>query len=127
VKQTFVVPHGVRALYDALDRLDSSKKWRVTIEPYKSKRTLEQNNFLHAVPLKILCDHTGYDVDDMKHWLCGKAFGWEEYEMMGEKRKKPRLTTSQLNTEQFAWFIEWVIQWAAQELGLQIPLPNEEM
>ena len=60
-------------------------------------------------------------------WLCGQAFGWDEYEIMGEKRKKPRLTTSQLNTEQFAWFIEWVVQWAAQEMELQIPLPNEEI
>ena len=108
-----------------IDDLSDEKAWLIQAQPYRRRRTLEQNAFLHAVPIKMICEHTGHSVDDMKQWLMGQAFGWEEYTVMGEARKKPRLGTSQLNTEQFAWFLEWLEAWAAQELGMIIPKPNE--
>lgn len=114
-------------MQSALDALDSTKKWRVTIEPYRKRRSLEQNSYLHAVPLKMISDATGYEVDDLKMYFMGKAFGFEEYEIMGEKRKRPVMGTSDLNTEQFSFFMEWLQQWAAQELDLVIPSPREEI
>jgi hypothetical protein len=114
-----------RLVRQQIDDLSSDKPWLVQVTQYRRKRTLEQNSFLHAVPLKIICDFTGYELHDMKQWLMGQAFGWEQYEVMGEPRKRPRLTTSQLNTEQFNWFLEWLEAWASQELGLIVPKPNE--
>jgi hypothetical protein len=126
MKSNFVLPHAKLALQTAIDALDSTKKWRVTIEPYRKRRSLEQNSYLHAVPLKVISDKTGYEVDDLKQYLMGQAFGWEEYELFGQMRRRPRLGTSDLNTEQFAWFIEWIAAWAAQELELSIPMPKED-
>jgi hypothetical protein len=108
-----------------IDELPSDKPLLVQIKLYKSRRSLEQNSYLHAVPLKLICDETGYEIEDMKAYLMGEAFGWVEYEIMGNTRKKPRLTTSQLNKEQMSWFFEWLEQWAAQTLDLIIPKPNE--
>ena len=108
-----------------INDLPDNKPWLVQVKQYQRRRTLEQNSFLHAVPLKLICEHTGYELDDMKQWLMGAAFGWEEYEVMGEPRRRPRLTTSMLNAEQFNWFLDWLEQWSSQELGLIIPKPNE--
>ena len=114
-----------RLIKQQIDDLPDDKPWLIVAQIYRRKRTLEQNSFLHAVPLKLIADYTGHSIDDMKTYLCGTAFGWDEYEVMGEPRKRPRLTTSQLNTEQFNWFLEWLEAWAAQELGMIIPKPNE--
>jgi hypothetical protein len=113
------------AVCDEISELDDKKAWLVQVTPYRKKRSTEQNAFLHGVSLKLICEHTGYEIDDMKMYLMGKAFGWEEYEIMGERRRRPLKGTSDLNTEQFSWFMEWVESWASQELGLLIPKPNE--
>lgn len=114
-----------RLIKHDLDELSEDKPWLVQVKEYKSNRSLQQNSFLHAVPLRIICDETGYDIEDMKAYLMGEAFGWEEFEIMGQKRKRPRLSTSELNVEQFSWFMEWIEKWAAEALGLIIPKPNE--
>lgn len=114
-----------RLIKNDIDELPSDKPWLVQVKEYKTRRSLEQNSYLHAVPLRMICDETGYEIDDMKAYLMGTAFGWEEYEIMGSPRKRPRLTTSELNVEQMSWFFEWLEQWASQELGLIIPKPNE--
>jgi hypothetical protein len=114
-----------RLVRQQLDDLPDDKPWLIQAQVYRRKRTLEQNSFLHAVPMKIICDHTGHSLDDMKIYLMGRAFGEVEYEVMGEIKTRPRLGTSQLNTEQFAWFLDWLEAWASQELGLLIPKPGE--
>lgn len=111
-----------------LNGLEETKKYKVTIQPYRKMRSIEQNSYLHAVPMKIISEHTGYEIEDLKTYLLGQAFGWEEFEMMGQRRKRPvKRGTSDLNTEEFSWFIEWLSAWAAQELELIIPMPNEEL
>ena len=126
-KNIFILPVGRIACTNHINTLDPEKKWRITVEPFVKKRTLDQNAFYHGVSLKLICEHTGYELDDMKMYLCGKFFGWAEYEMMGEKRKKPIKTTSQLNVEEFTFLIEQTERWAAQELDILIPKPNEDI
>lgn len=97
----------------------------VQVTQYRKKRSNEQNAFLHAVPLKLICEHTGYDIEDMKTYLLGECFGWEEYEMFGQRRKRPLKRSSDLNTAEFSGFMEWIERWAATELQMIIPRPNE--
>jgi hypothetical protein len=116
--------HKSAAIADIM-KLDDSKAWLIQAKEYRRKRSTEQNAFLHAVPLKLICEHTGYQLDDMKTYLLGNAFGWQEFEIMGERRRKPLRRSSELNTEQFSFFMEFCEQWAAQELGIIIPRPGE--
>jgi len=111
----------------AISDLSNDKPWVVEIKPYVKKRSLEQNSFLHAVPLRMICDETGYDIDDMKTYLLGEAFGWIEFDLLGSPRKKPLYRSSELNRKQFMWFLEWIEAWAVKELGMMIPKPNEEL
>jgi len=116
--------HKIKVCVEIGD-LDENRAHLVQVSQYRRKRSIEQNAFLHAVPLKLICEHTGYEIDDMKTYLLGKAFGWIEYEMMGERRKRPAKRSSELNTEQFSFLMEFCEMWAAQELNLIIPRPNE--
>ena len=97
----------------------------VQVTQYRKKRSTEQNAFLHAVPLKLICDHTGYDIEDMKTYLLGECFGWEAFEMFGQKRKRPMKRSSDLNTSEFSGFMEWIERWGATNLQMIIPRPNE--
>jgi hypothetical protein len=108
-----------------IDELDYGKSWAIEIKEYRKKRSLSQNAYIHAVPLKIICDHTGYRVDDMKEWLCGEFMGWEEYDFMGHKKTRPVKTTSEMNTIEMTDFIEFLQMWGSSELNLYIPSPNE--
>lgn len=128
---TYVIRKGdeVRRKNAALhiETLDQDDDWRVTIEPYRKKRSLDQNAYLHAVPLKMMADKTGYGIEDIKQYLCGEWSGWQEFEMFGKTRMKPLVTTSQMNTRQMTDFIEWLIWYGAEKMGLNIPYPNEEV
>ena len=106
-------------------RLDPPSVMR--LEEYSPRRSLDQNAFLHAVPLRILCNHTGYSIDDMKDYLLGEAFGWRDSEVFGSKRQYPVRRSSSLTRKEFTWFLEWIESWAAQTVGVIIPRPNEEM
>lgn len=99
----------------------------VEITEYRSPRSLEQNAYLHAVPLRMICDQTGFDMEEMKQYLLGEAFGWEQTEIFGRTVQRPLRRSSRLNTKEFTWFLEWIEQWAANTLGLLIPRPNEEI
>lgn len=99
----------------------------VVITDYVEKRSLDQNAFLHAVPLKLLCEHTGFTLDEMKDYLLGEAFGWRESKIVDRVVTTPLRRTSDLNRREFSWFIEWIEMWASETLGLRIPRPNEEL
>ena len=105
--------------------LDENRAHLVQVTQYRKKRSLEQNAFVHAVPLKIISEHTGMEIEDLKSYLLGKAFGFVEFEMFGERRKRPAKRSSELNTAQFSFWMEFIEAWASQELQLIIPRPNE--
>jgi hypothetical protein len=108
-----------------IDELDPNKKWRVTIAEYRKKRSNEQNAYIHAVPLKIIGDHTGYTLDDMKEYLCGEFLGWEDYVVMGKTLQRPIKSTSQMSSKEMTDFIDFMIWFGSSTLNLRIPSPNE--
>ena len=112
-------------LISHIDYLSSARSWVVTIKEYRKKRSLDQNAYIHAVPLKIMSDHTGYTMEEMKEWLCGEFTGWEVYEVFGLKKQRPIKTTSQMDTAEMTRFIEFMQWFGSSKLNLNIPSPNE--
>jgi len=110
----------------AIKSLDPAKDWSVEIKQYRRNRSLEQNAFLHAVPLKIICEHTGHSVEDMKEFLLGEWSGWMDYEFQGRPFSKPlKTSTAKLDVREFHQFLEFIEMYAAHRLGLSIPRPGE--
>lgn len=106
--------------------LDPGRAWVVEIKEYRKKRSLDQNAYIHAVPLKILAEHTGYEIEELKEYLCGEFSGWQEREVFGKKKVRPKLRTSDMDSQQMTQFIEFLIWFGSDKLGLTIPYPNEE-
>jgi hypothetical protein len=89
----------------------------------RSKRSVDQNAFWWAVPVRLLADHCGYSDSDMHYALLGECFGWKA----GPTGKEiPNVTSSSvLTVEEFTRLIDWVLVWGPQELGVTIPAPSE--
>lgn len=108
-------------------------RYRVAISAYK-KRSLPQNKYYWAAMLPMVVEglrHIGYSevktVDDAHEvvkvlFLKRKIYN----ENTGEEIEVPG-STAKLTTTEFNLLIDQVIQWAAEYLGLQIPLPNEPL
>lgn len=109
------------------------KKLRVTVEEWQQTRSSPQNKALFGHAYKILGQHLGYQAEELHTVFCGEFFGWAEYEVMGQVRKKPRRTTttdengkrSVLGTKEFSEFFE-MVQRRAAELGVFIPDPRAD-
>ena len=119
-----VVREKQTAVINVIRNLSPEHVWSVEVIPYKKQRSKEQNAYLHAVPLRMICDETGYEMDDMKTYLLGEWSGWEEFEMMGSRRKRPCRRSSSLKTHEMNDFFEFIGRWASQHLGMVIPDPE---
>jgi hypothetical protein len=107
--------------------MERDPPWVVSIEEHHTTRTLDQNAFLHSVPLKLICDHTGFGKDEMRDYLMMEAFGTKETEIAGRTIVRPIKGSSQLTIKEFSWFLDWIEAWASKTLGLLIPKPDEHI
>lgn len=91
----------------------------INIEKAKQIRSLQQNKYYWGVVVKILSQHTGYTSDETHQEL---ARMFLKYENNGKLFVR---STTKLNTAEFEKFTEECRQWAASEMSVHIPLPNE--
>lgn len=102
----------------------AGKAVEVTIRRERTKRSIDQNSYIHGVPVTILADHFGYTIPEMKLVLMGECFGWKPDAISGrEIPAKP--STSDMTVEDCSYFIDWIIPWALTNHGVSIPLPSE--
>jgi hypothetical protein len=113
-------------LFDAIEALDFSRPWSVTVKRHVKRRTLKQNAAYWARLSELvdaIADHTGYTSavlhDVFKDALCPpKAVefpgGWREVK-----------STTLLSTAEMALYFDAVAQWAATEFGIVLddPIP----
>jgi hypothetical protein len=95
-------------------------EYEEVIRKKQSVRSLQQNAYLHAVIFQMIADHTGDSMEDVKSAL--KIMFLSYTTKSGLRAVKE---TSRLNTKQLEEFNEKCRIWAAEFLGMYIPLPNE--
>lgn len=134
-EQTFILPKGVRnftKLMAFLSVLDVTKEVQVTIGPVKKERSDLQNRALWGCAYKTLRDATGNDPEDLHAYFCGEFFSWVEYEVMGQKRKRPFRTTTKdengkrdvISTTQLSDFYSFIQTRAAETVQVYVPDPD---
>ncbi len=109
----------------------AKRKWlgkpiEVTIRAKRSKRSLDQNAYLHGVIIPMIAEEVGYErheADQVREALMGLCFGTHEDKISG--LQVPNKRSSKLTTKEFTDLIDWAVRWAATTLGMVIPLPNE--
>ena len=90
----------------------------VTVRKKHRRRTDQQNRYYFGVVIPILADHTGYTSDEMHDALKVKFLGVPEKGLMHIK------SSALLSRLEFKEYVDKISQWAARDLGVYIPLPD---
>lgn len=98
----------------------------IVIRERRAQRSSNQNAWLWGIALPLLADELGYDEHEhetLHYALLGECFG-HVYDPRSGQTVLAK-TSSQLNTKEFAEYMEWLVRWAATEHNCRIPLPGE--
>lgn len=121
-----------KVVADAFNGLENGR-YKVVISSYK-KRSLPQNAYYHGCVVPMVKDglrHIGYNEvktnedahECLKHLFLKRKMVNENN---GDEIVIPG-STAKLTTIEFNTFIDEIIQWASEYLGITIPLPNEPL
>ena len=94
-------------------------KYVISIEKEYRTRTSRENRYYWGVVLKTIAADTGYTTDEV-HAIFGEKY--LSYEKNGHKFIR---STTKLKTVEFEEYLEQVRRFAAIELGIVIPDPNQ--
>lgn len=104
----------------------AGKDVEIIIQKPKKKRSTEQNSLFWSY-MSILGYDLGYTKDEMKKIVCAKFL---TQETVIEKTGEIICTvkgTSELTTKEFTDLLEGVLQWAVEDFGTILPLPNQQV
>ena len=98
------------------------KTVEITIDERKKRRSNQSNAYYWGVVIKMIADTCGYRTSEE---YAGIHSELKQKFLPKAGRLQIAKSTSSLNTVEFSEYIEKVRQWAAEELGIYIPDPNE--
>ena len=111
-----------------LHALPGDQAFSVSIQVYKPRRSNEQNALMWVLFDQIIAKGgeamRGWTKDDLKDFLCGEIFGWEEFAVFGRKRLRPIHGTSGLNKQQMSDFLDSIVRFMAEK-GIYLDLPGD--
>lgn len=124
--------HVLHRLLDAISRA-GDKRLVLTLKEQKRRRSLSQNAYLWSVVyariVEVFREHgNNVDAEDV-HAFCKDHVGKLRQVFVtpdGEVLTGPG-STAKLGTMEFEVYAEKVRAWAAETLGIAIPLPNEQV
>ena len=116
-------------------QLDTPEKFRDYLYTLKDKqvecvvrlprkdRSIDENAYYWKVVVGLISEHTGYTPEEVHEFLKLKFLS-KIIVMAGKDERIPRSSTSLSTLEWEKWMTE-IREWAAQELSLVIPEPNQ--
>ncbi len=114
--------NNLNALVEKLKQLDQNVLWSVTVKPYKSTRSLDQNEYYWKLVTE-LADYFGLKSKDEMHEVL-------LYKLLSEEKQIKNLkvmtigSTTKLNVKQFNEYLEKVKEFAR---GYGFKLGEEEI
>ena len=109
----------------------AKRKWlgkpvEVVIRAKRSKRSLDQNAAWWGLIVSAIAEEVGYDrseYDECHYALVARFFGTHTDKITGAT--VPNARSSKLSTKEFSELIDGTVKWAAQELGIVVPMPDD--
>lgn len=124
---------NIRKLIEDCLKQFEGKRISITIKRIKSKRSLNQNNYIHllfTIFAKELTSLTGtnYSPETVKN-MCKLKFALIDVvdEKTGEVIGQDLEATSKMSKSRCSEFTEDIIRWAADQFGIILPYPNEQV
>lgn len=115
-------------LFKKMAALMVGKRFQMTLEEYRPKRSNDQNNWWRGIFIPLLANHLGWDRDEEEslHYELVKLWaGTHTDEKSGIEFANKR--SSKLTTEEFSGLMEWGVRFAAKKWDVVIDLPNEKL
>ena len=103
---------------ESLD-LENGDPYEVIVRPYKSSRSVEQNNLLHSW-IREIAKETGHTVEEIKDHVCVEFLGTKDYVGLNGEHRSRAIATSELSVEEMSALIERVTELGAL-VGAQLP------
>lgn len=111
-------------IVDVIAALNLEKcPWQISISPYKRNRSLEQNNLLWLW-YGVIAGETGHTSEEIHEYVKLKFLDPVLVDIGGEVREVRRSTTK-MKVDEMTMLLNAVHVWAASELGISLPLPEE--
>ncbi len=95
----------------------------VVVRLPRKDRSNQENRYYFGVVVNLISEHTGYTPDETHEFLKLKFLS-KIIVMAGKDERIPRSSTELSTLEWEKWMTE-IREWAAQELSLVIPEPNQ--
>lgn len=112
-----------------LHKLPAGKAWLIKVEELKPRRSENQNALMWVMYEEILKRGGeamgGWTKADLHVFFLCRHFGEEIKELFGVKRRVPLRTSSGLNKQEMADYIQSIEVFAAQELGIALSMPGD--
>ena len=101
------------------------KEVDVTVGKRKHIRSQQQMRYYFGVVVKLIADYTGDDIDTIHDFLKDKFAPRKTITVQGEARTIAGCTHDLFRDNFFADYVDHIRKWAAQELEVVIPDPNQ--
>src|SRR3990167_5182651 len=93
----------------------------ITIEYVRDKRSTQQNKYYFGVLVKMLGDELGYSTDEMH-----QALKWQFLKVHHDDKLPTVRSTTDLSIEEFSDYCERIKHFAATELNVVLPDPDQK-
>lgn len=100
----------------------ANKPIEVIVRVKRSQRSRRQNSWYWGCIIPMLAEHCGYTPDEMHELMAMKFLRIEDCPVTGSPRRQ---RTPKTNTAEFAEYCEQIRIFAATELGVVIPDPQQ--
>jgi hypothetical protein len=97
---------------------------RLTFSKPGKPRSNNQNKFLWGVMYAMIAEETGNTTEDI-HAFCRASFLPKSFITLGGQEREVEKSTTDLSTDEMSAYQDRIRAFAAQELNLVIPLPNQ--
>ena len=116
-----------RSAFDQATAGMKGKRVVLSLREDRATRSARQLRWEIGIALPLIAEHCGYeraDVMSLHYELLSIHYG-RRYNKRLHKYVPKVKRSKQLDTKQFADHQDWICRWAATELGVVVPLPNE--
>lgn len=130
VKGGKLIIHQRQAFDSAVSSIREDSPVEVTVTRLYATRSQKQNRWYWGVAVSLLSEHTGYGPKEMHDILKAKFLPKHLAVTNGNGRIVDSFviggSTRDLNTVEFKDYSERIQRWAADDLGVVIPDPDQE-
>lgn len=122
--------HNRKAFDSAVSGIREGTEVELTVTRLYATRSTRQNRWYWGVAVELLSEHTGYGPEEMHDLLKAKFLPKQLAVLNGNGRIVDSFvlggSTRLLNTVEFKDYCERIQRWAAEDLGVVIPDPEQD-